>query len=61
MDAIYVILRNDTNWTLLYLGNNHRKIHQVEDWANIHAQKCRRVRMLGLQHCYMDQKFFHND
>lgn len=61
MDAIYVIMRGDTNWTLLYLGSDYRKIHVVEDWAEIHCAKLRRVRVLSSGVCMMNNKFFHQN
>lgn len=58
MDAIYVMYRGDTHWTLLYLGSDYRKVYRAEEWAKIHCQKMRRVRMLDSQACFMDDKIF---
>lgn len=61
MTAIYVILRGDTDWTLLYYGNDHRKAHKVEDWAEIHCMKVNRVRILNSDTCFMNDQFFRSE
>lgn len=58
LDAIYVIFRGDTDWTLLYLGRDYRKIHTVEAWAAVHCQRVKRIRILDNHTCFMDEKIF---
>lgn len=60
-DAIYTVLRGDTDWTMIYYGSDLRKIHDIEEWCKIHCAKTLRVRGLDSTSCYIPEyrRFYH--